>query len=1320
MMNPQPSPKFGSSKAAGAGASAPAAPAAPRVKVPPLFRRIDWLAMLICLAVVETIYLMTLSPQVTLEDSGELVTGSFYAGIPHPPGYPFWAIYSWIWTRIVPFGNAAWRVELGQAAAMGMGCSLIALMVSRGSSMLMEGIEELKGVVGKWENAICLVCGVTAGLLMALDNSMWKESVAINRISEFGVPWLIMVLLCLLRWIYAPHQRGYLYCAFFFLGICSTIHQTLIVAVMGVEIGIACTQPKLGRDLLFINTLAWASGYWAAESGVWTSFAQVNPTVFGIFNTIGVASLIACVWLTINTRGLLTEWKACLFIILLSLAGMSFYFYEAISGMTNPPMEWGYPRTVEGFFHALTRGQYDKINPTNIIKDPKMFVVQLQLLAEGVAGAFNWVFMFFAALPFLFFRKMKRRERNWLISVAAIYPFLGVLLTIFLNPQKDRQSVELLKVFFAASHTVVAILIGYGLALTAAYMATHYERFRRWGWMGGGVALVLACFCLMEAAGELYFGQAGEVSLGDLPHWVAQAFAPGQYGLPIYAGLILVALPVIFLGALAVCRRRAPLLVTLGLFAVMPVCSGLSHWFHSEQKEHWFGYWYGHDMFTPPLAGPDGKLTYDPAAREKAMKGTNANLVYPEMARDAVVYGGTDPGRFCPTYMVFCESFIPHDCQPEQDTNFDRRDCYVITQNALADPTYLDYIRAQYNRSLQIDPPFFQEFLPTELPRVFQGPTTALKWLDNIFEGIGAAVEKERRTGTSRFKEEHFTDVAKLAGQLCPHEGQDELSACLYGRLSKETQALVSSHTDPKTMARALARDFNRIMEWPSLYTAGRFEKVKLPPLILKAVQTEQLTNTTIRLNRRLLEEAYPGEIARSLGGVYPDTEIHTASLEELKQSEVSYENDAAQRLKHDREHPNEPRQIKPGEDVNVDDQGHMSFGGVLVVMGINSYVTKVMFDANPDHEFYVEESYPMDWMYPYLTPFGVIMKVNRHPLDLSDDDIKRDHFFWSRYSDRLVGNWIDYDTTPKQLCDFVDQAYLRHDYAGFKGDRKFIRDEDAQKGFSKLRSAIGASIYQWRAFNNRNPVERARLLKEAEFAFKQAFVYCPYSEGAYKYAELLMDTGRMEEALLVTKTFQRLDPYNRQIHNMVVQIMLNLGKREEALLAARDFLRLEPNNPTLSDLVEQLERKQPEAAGVSVKDIFSQIAGHLAAKRINEANAMLDQLLHSPQANGPILTQVAQYYGQMGNLAKAEEAMVRATQVEPNASQSWYNLASVQAIQGHAAAAGESLKKAFAANALERVAEPRMMDLRENARTNPNFINIRQTPEFQAVVGTN
>src|SRR5215471_15015098 len=181
----------------------PAVSAAP-ARVAPLFRKIDWLTLLITFGIIWTIYFLTLAPELTLEDSGELVTGSMYAGIPHPPGYPVWTIYSWLWTVLVPVGNMAWRVALAEANAGAVACALIALMVSRGSSWLIEGIETLKGLPGRWESAICAVAGVVAGLLMGLDAFMWRESVAVNRMAVSSVPWFLLVLICLLRWLYAP------------------------------------------------------------------------------------------------------------------------------------------------------------------------------------------------------------------------------------------------------------------------------------------------------------------------------------------------------------------------------------------------------------------------------------------------------------------------------------------------------------------------------------------------------------------------------------------------------------------------------------------------------------------------------------------------------------------------------------------------------------------------------------------------------------------------------------------------------------------------------------------------------------------------------------------------------------------------------------------------------------------------------------------------------------------------------------------------------------------------------------------------------------
>src|SRR5271157_1079249 len=127
------------------------APAAVLAEVPPLFRRLDWLAMGLTFGIVWVVYYLTLAPELTLEDSGELVTGSFYAGIPHPPGYPVWTIYSWLWTELLPMGNMAWRVAVAEAFSGALACGLLALMVSRGSSLFMEGIEDLKNMTGKWE-----------------------------------------------------------------------------------------------------------------------------------------------------------------------------------------------------------------------------------------------------------------------------------------------------------------------------------------------------------------------------------------------------------------------------------------------------------------------------------------------------------------------------------------------------------------------------------------------------------------------------------------------------------------------------------------------------------------------------------------------------------------------------------------------------------------------------------------------------------------------------------------------------------------------------------------------------------------------------------------------------------------------------------------------------------------------------------------------------------------------------------------------------------------------------------------------------------------
>ena len=87
--------------------------------------------------------------------------------------------------------------------------------------------------------------------------------------------------------------------------------------------------------------------------------------------------------------------------------------------------------------------------------------------------------------------------------------------------------------------------------------------------------------------------------------------------------------------------------------------------------------------------------------------------------------------------------------QGANDPKFDRRDVYLITQNALADMTYLQYIRAHYNRSTQPDPPFFQELFRgrSELETGMETNIVARMDtpIDNFFLKLGDKIEKNRR-----------------------------------------------------------------------------------------------------------------------------------------------------------------------------------------------------------------------------------------------------------------------------------------------------------------------------------------------------------------------------------------------------------------------------------------------------------------------------------------------------------------------------------------------------------------------------------------------
>ncbi len=262
---------------------------------------------------------------------------------------------------------------------------------------------------------------------------------------------------------------------------------------------------------------------------------------------------------------------------------------------------------------------------------------------------------------------------------------------------------------------------------------------------------------------------------------------------------------------------------------------------------------------------------------------------------------------------------------------------------------------------------------------------------------------------------------------------------------------------------------------------------------------------------------------------------LYMPSAEDSQRCFQEYLADAQQRLKEGK--------LKTGEDVKEVDN-RVTVSGQVAVMSINALLAKVVFDKNPDREFFIEESFPLDWMYPHLVPHGLILKIERKPLEtIPPAAVTRDREFWNQQMREMLGDWLQPDTSVRTVCDFAERVFVHKDLAGFSGDPKFVRSDYACKMYSKLRSSI-AGVYAWRANDTKAPEEQQRMREAADFAFRQAFALCPCSpEAVFRYVTLLVQEKRVDDAQLIAQTAAKLDPDNGQIKALIQQLK-EMGKR--------------------------------------------------------------------------------------------------------------------------------------------------------------------------------
>ena len=123
------------------------------------------------------------------------------------------------------------------------------------------------------------------------------------------------------------------------------------------------------------------------------------------------------------------------------------------------------------------------------------------------------------------------------------------------------------------------------------------------------------------------------------------------------------------------------------------------------------------------------------------------------------------------------------------------------------------------------------------------------------------------------FYSDDVQDPTALAGRL--KRGEDELSRFLWSQLAEPTRELLTQAAagqgDAQAVKLALAEDLNKIIQGDVIYTEARFAGVKIWSEAKGLLAKPPAGQGRARLNRVLIEDAYPAEIVANPRLIAPD-----------------------------------------------------------------------------------------------------------------------------------------------------------------------------------------------------------------------------------------------------------------------------------------------------------------------------------------------------------------------------------------------------------------------------------------------------------------
>src|SRR5438105_10311575 len=98
-----------------------------------------WVEAAVVVGAALVLYFFTAARDIVVGDTPELITAAVTLGIPHPPGYPLFAMLGHLFS-LLPVGEPAWRVNWMSAVFGALASALLAIAFGRLSGSPRAGL----------------------------------------------------------------------------------------------------------------------------------------------------------------------------------------------------------------------------------------------------------------------------------------------------------------------------------------------------------------------------------------------------------------------------------------------------------------------------------------------------------------------------------------------------------------------------------------------------------------------------------------------------------------------------------------------------------------------------------------------------------------------------------------------------------------------------------------------------------------------------------------------------------------------------------------------------------------------------------------------------------------------------------------------------------------------------------------------------------------------------------------------------------------------------------------------------------------------------